>query len=103
MCGGAPSMLWLVSPLWPPLFISAVLGVLGVLGVLVCSRVRSVSAALGEVEDVPAGLKEALLLFEVHLQNPLHQHEGHAALRDATHSDDVITVQRDMESDQHCL
>lgn len=64
---------------WPPsqlvkLFISTVLCV------LLSVFILSVSVSVGVVEDVPAGLNDVLLLFEIYLQNSLDQHKCDATL-----------------------
>lgn len=47
---------------------------------VVLSFSLSVPLSLGVVQDVSAGLNDALLLFEVNLQRSFNQHEGDAPL-----------------------
>lgn len=72
-------VLLLYLHLWPQsrllkLFIATVLRV------LLPAFGLSVPASFGVVEDVSFGLNDELLLFEIHLQNSLDQHERDAAL-----------------------
>lgn len=51
-----------------------------VLCVLLFSFRPSLSVSLRVVEDLPVGLNDVLLLFEIHLQHSFDQHEGDATL-----------------------